>query len=64
MKYICHLLTAVWQGGAQWSAVGVAAVDTLVWQAFASVIVPGERLLKRTLQSEIPKVSSPIHSQS
>ena len=25
------------------SKVGVAAMDTLVWQAFASVIVPGER---------------------
>jgi len=29
------------KGGAEMSAVAVAAMDTLVWQAFASVIVPG-----------------------
>jgi len=29
------------KGGAEMSKVGVAAMDTLVWQAFASVIVPG-----------------------
>jgi len=29
------------KGGAEMSQVGVAAMDTLVWQAFASVIVPG-----------------------
>lgn len=29
------------KGGAELSRVGVAAMDTLVWQAFASVIVPG-----------------------
>ena len=30
------------QGGADMKNVGIAAMDTLVWQAFASVIVPGE----------------------
>jgi len=30
-----------YKSGAELSKVGVAAVDTLVWQAFASVIVPG-----------------------
>jgi len=29
------------KGGADMTRVGVAAMDTLVWQAFASVIVPG-----------------------
>ena len=40
--------------GAETKEVAVAAVDTLLWQAFASVIVPGERAVCTSLYCTVP----------
>ena len=44
-------MSSIKEPGADTSKVAIAAVDTLLWQALASVIVPGENFPNTSLVS-------------
>ena len=44
------MISSIKEPGADTSKVAIAAMDTLLWQALASVIVPGEIIKKNSVR--------------